>query len=179
MVRRTNCPRRPHHHRSGTEVRHGRHRARRGGPPRPQRRGARLTRLSKRGRRDDLTLNAFEPPVVAPQLAADLIGGAVIAAHVGREGGAQIVVERDGRAAVLAVYKDELYQLVMVPVRAPEPIAWAMFGFLLRGRLDQELQSLTGLRRTAGTVRQGASHFSRVLGEIREVVVAAVVDGTT
>jgi diguanylate cyclase (GGDEF)-like protein len=53
--------------------------------------------------------------------------------------------EHDGRAAGLAVYKNEAYQLVVVPVLAPQPVAWAVFGFLLRGRLDRDVQTLTGL----------------------------------
>jgi len=53
--------------------------------------------------------------------------------------------EREGRAAGMVVSDGQLYQLVLVPVRAPEPIAWAAFGFLVRDRLDKELQSLTRL----------------------------------
>ncbi|HXC38994.1 MAG TPA: EAL domain-containing protein [Burkholderiales bacterium] len=53
--------------------------------------------------------------------------------------------EHDGRASGLAVYRNEVYQLVIVPVLAPEPVAWATFGFLLRGRLDRDVQGLTGL----------------------------------
>jgi diguanylate cyclase (GGDEF)-like protein len=53
--------------------------------------------------------------------------------------------EREGKAAGMVVSDGQLYQLVMVPVRAPEPIAWAAFGFLVRDRLDKELQSLTRL----------------------------------
>ena len=53
--------------------------------------------------------------------------------------------ERDGKAAGLVVTNDRLYQLVVVPVRAPEPIAWAVFGLLLHDRLDKELHSLARL----------------------------------
>jgi diguanylate cyclase (GGDEF)-like protein len=53
--------------------------------------------------------------------------------------------EREGGATGLVVNNDRLYQLVVVPVRAPEAIAWAAFGFLLHDRLDKELQSLTRL----------------------------------
>jgi diguanylate cyclase (GGDEF)-like protein len=54
--------------------------------------------------------------------------------------------ERQGRAAGMEVSDDgQLYQLVVVPVRAPEPIAWAAFGFRVSERLDKELQSLTRL----------------------------------
>jgi signal transduction histidine kinase len=54
--------------------------------------------------------------------------------------------EREGRAAGLVVNSGRLYQLVVVPVRAPEPIAWAAFGFLLHDRLDKDLQNLTRLK---------------------------------
>ena len=50
--------------------------------------------------------------------------------------------EREGKSAGLAVNDDRLYQLVVVPVRAPEPIAWAVFGLLLHDRLGKELRSL-------------------------------------
>jgi diguanylate cyclase (GGDEF)-like protein len=54
--------------------------------------------------------------------------------------------EVDGRAAGMEVSDDgQLYQLAIVPVRAPEPIAWAAFGFLVRDRLDSEVLTLTRL----------------------------------
>jgi signal transduction histidine kinase/ActR/RegA family two-component response regulator len=53
--------------------------------------------------------------------------------------------EREGKSAGLAVNDDRLYQLVVVPVRAPEPIAWAVFGLLLHDRLGKELRSLARL----------------------------------
>ena len=65
--------------------------------------------------------------------------------------------EREGKAAGMVVSDDgRLYQLVVVPVRAPEPIAWAAFGFLVRDRLDKELQSLT---------RLSISFFGKTSGE--------------
>jgi diguanylate cyclase (GGDEF)-like protein len=64
--------------------------------------------------------------------------------------------EREGRAAGMGVSDGQLYQLVLVPVRAPEPIAWAAFGFLVRDRLDRELQGLT---------RLNVSFFGRTSGE--------------
>jgi diguanylate cyclase (GGDEF)-like protein len=67
--------------------------------------------------------------------------------------------EREGRAAGMEVSDDgRLYQLVVVPVRAPEPIAWAAFGFLVSDRLDKEVQSLT---------RLGVSFFGKTSGEDR------------
>ena len=53
--------------------------------------------------------------------------------------------EREGKATGLVVNNGRLYQLVVVPVRAPEPIAWAVFGLLLHDRLGKELHSLSRL----------------------------------
>jgi diguanylate cyclase (GGDEF)-like protein len=67
--------------------------------------------------------------------------------------------ETEGRSAGIEVGADgELYQLAVVPVRAPEPIAWAAFGFLVRDRLDREVLNLTRLSvsffgKTAGANR--------------------------
>ena len=70
--------------------------------------------------------------------------------------------EREGRTAAMVVGDDgQLYQLVVVPVRAPEPIAWAAFGFLVRDRLDRELKSLT---------RLDVSFFGRTADETRWTV---------
>jgi diguanylate cyclase (GGDEF)-like protein len=89
---------------------------------------------------------------------ADLItlvslGGEVIADTLNRSLSGQAfgfswlldAAKGEGRAAGIVVSDGRLYQLVVVPVRAPEPIAWAAFGFLVRDRLDKELQSLTRL----------------------------------
>src|SRR5262245_62036693 len=48
-----------------------------------------------------------------------------------------------GEAATFAVIDDHLYQLVVVPLRAPAPIAWIGMGFLIDQRLAQELQQTT------------------------------------
>jgi diguanylate cyclase (GGDEF)-like protein len=64
--------------------------------------------------------------------------------------------EREGRAAGMVVGEDgQLYQLAVVPVRAPEPVAWAAFGFLVRDRLDKEVLTLT---------RLGVSFFGKISG---------------
>lgn len=70
--------------------------------------------------------------------------------------------EIEGRAAGLEVSEDgQLYQVAVVPVRAPEPIAWAVFGFLVRDRLDKEVLTLT---------RLGVSFFGKTSGESRWTV---------
>jgi hypothetical protein len=45
-----------------------------------------------------------------------------------------------GEAATFAVIDDHLYQLVVVPLRAPAPIAWIGMGFLIDDHLAEELQ---------------------------------------
>jgi diguanylate cyclase (GGDEF)-like protein len=70
--------------------------------------------------------------------------------------------EIEGRAAGMEVSEDgQLYQLAVVPVRAPEPIAWAVFGFLVRDRLDKEVLGLT---------RLGVSFFGKTSGDDRWTV---------
>ncbi len=70
--------------------------------------------------------------------------------------------EREGRATGLVVKNGQLYQLVVVPVRAPEPIAWAAFGLLLHDRLDRQLQSLTRLSLSFFGKERGATHWKRL-----------------
>ena len=53
--------------------------------------------------------------------------------------------EREGRAAGMVLIDARAYQLVVVPVLAPAPIAWAAFGFPVDDRIARELQSLTEL----------------------------------
>ena len=53
--------------------------------------------------------------------------------------------EKEGQAGRLVVDGKNLYQLVVVPVRAPEPIAWAAFGFRVHERFARDLRSLTRL----------------------------------
>jgi diguanylate cyclase (GGDEF)-like protein len=53
--------------------------------------------------------------------------------------------EKAGRASGMSLIGNQAYQLVVVPVQAPTPIAWAAFGFLVDHRLAQDLQNLTAL----------------------------------
>lgn len=53
--------------------------------------------------------------------------------------------ERNGRASGLVLIDGRAYQLVVVPVLAPAPIAWAAFGFPVDNRIARDLQSLTEL----------------------------------
>ena len=49
------------------------------------------------------------------------------------------------QASAMVVLRGELYQLVVVPVLAPVPIAWAVVGQRVNDQLTNELQRLTGL----------------------------------
>jgi diguanylate cyclase (GGDEF)-like protein len=55
------------------------------------------------------------------------------------------VAERDGRAAGMVVLDGQALQLAVVPVRAPTPIAWAMFGFVVDDALARDLRNLSTL----------------------------------
>ena len=88
---------------------------------------------------DLVTLVSLDHTVIADTLDRNLAGRAFPFAML------IDTAERDGRAAGLVVNNDRLYQLVVVPVRAPEPIAWAVFGRLLHDRLGKELHSLARL----------------------------------
>jgi diguanylate cyclase (GGDEF)-like protein len=49
------------------------------------------------------------------------------------------------QAAAMVVIRDQLYQLVIVPVMAPVPIAWVAVGFNVNDALAQDLRGLTRL----------------------------------
>jgi diguanylate cyclase (GGDEF)-like protein len=52
----------------------------------------------------------------------------------------------EGRAFGLVVEDRQAYQMVIVPVLAPQPVAWAAFGNRIDERLVGELESLTALK---------------------------------
>jgi diguanylate cyclase (GGDEF)-like protein len=55
------------------------------------------------------------------------------------------VAEREGRATGIVMHAGRAYQVAMVPVLAPTPIAWAMFGLLVDDRLAKDLRTLSAL----------------------------------
>jgi PAS domain S-box-containing protein len=65
--------------------------------------------------------------------------------YAARVGFSQLVTtaQRSGEVATFAVIDDHLYQLVVVPLRAPAPIAWIGMGFLIDDHLAKELQQTT------------------------------------
>jgi diguanylate cyclase (GGDEF)-like protein len=56
--------------------------------------------------------------------------------------------ERDGAAAGTVLVDGAAFQLVLVPVQAPTPIAWAVVGFLVDDRLAKDLGNVTALEVT-------------------------------
>lgn len=54
--------------------------------------------------------------------------------------------EASQQAAAIVLFRDRLYQLVIVPVLAPLPIAWAVVGVRVDDALARELNRLTGLQ---------------------------------
>jgi diguanylate cyclase (GGDEF)-like protein len=53
--------------------------------------------------------------------------------------------ERDGKAVAMVSVHNALYQVVVVPVLAPVPIAWVAMGFEVNDTFMQDLRRLTGL----------------------------------
>ena len=53
--------------------------------------------------------------------------------------------ERDGKAVAMVGVDGSLYQVVVVPVLAPVPIAWVAMGFAVNDTFMQDLRRLTGL----------------------------------
>ncbi len=58
------------------------------------------------------------------------------------------LAEADGRASSIVIRDGKLYQLVVVPVLAPEPMAWVGLAFEVDDRVAKELNELTGLEVT-------------------------------
>jgi len=56
--------------------------------------------------------------------------------------------ERDGAAAGMVLLDGAAYQVAVVPVRAPTPIAWAVVGFMVDDRLAKDLAHVTALEVT-------------------------------
>jgi diguanylate cyclase (GGDEF)-like protein len=55
------------------------------------------------------------------------------------------LAKRDGRAGLIALLDGRPYQLVMVPVNAPLPIAWVAMGFVMDDHGVRDLKAVTGL----------------------------------
>jgi diguanylate cyclase (GGDEF)-like protein len=91
------------------------------------------------------------------------------------------LAETDAKASAVVIRDGKLYQLVVVPVLAPEPIAWVGLAFEVDDRVAQELNELTGLEVTFAS-RFGDSpwklHASTLAPELRPSLVAALAGET-
>lgn len=56
------------------------------------------------------------------------------------------VAEQNGEASAFIMLDDHAYQVVVVPVLAPDPIAWVAMGFVVDDRLARQLRDLTNLQ---------------------------------
>ncbi len=96
--------------------------------------------------------------------------------------------ERDGSSTAVGIVDGRAYEMAVVPVLAPTPIAWALFGFVVDDRLARDLRSLSGLDvsfvsvPSAGEALLLASTFGpRRAAALREVLAerpGAPADGT-
>src|SRR5260221_1067945 len=82
----------------------------------------------------------------------------------------------EGKASSVVIRDGKLYQLVVVPVLAPDPIAWVGLAFEVDDRVAQELNQLTGLEvsfasRVAGGGR--GVHPPRVPPPVRAALLGA------
>src|SRR5438876_265816 len=68
--------------------------------------------------------------------------------------------ETSQRASAMVLIDGRLYQLVVVPVLAPTPIAWVVIGFIVDDNLTRDLQRLT---------RLDVSFFSRQSSDSRRL----------
>ncbi|WMW80136.1 EAL domain-containing protein [Undibacterium cyanobacteriorum] len=53
--------------------------------------------------------------------------------------------EEHGQTSAVVMFEGKLYQLVVVPVMAPLPVAWLALGFVIDDQFSANLKSLTGL----------------------------------
>jgi len=65
----------------------------------------------------------------------------------------------EGRASSIVIREGRLYQLVVVPVLAPEPIAWVGLAFEVDDNLAKDLHQLTGLEVTFASRTEGPWHL--------------------
>ena len=81
--------------------------------------------------------------------------------------------ERSGEASAIVSIQDRLYQVVIVPLLAPVPVAWICMGFKIDDSLARELQTLNTLDVTLVRERGNKTPVvfgSTLSGGLREVV---------
>ena len=82
----------------------------------------------------------------------------------------------EGRASSIVIREDKLYQLVVVPVLAPEPIAWVGLAFEVDDAVAKDLHQLTGLEVTFASRGEGPwnLHASTLTPELRTSLLGAL-----
>jgi diguanylate cyclase (GGDEF)-like protein len=70
-----------------------------------------------------------------------------------------VAAENDGTAAAIVLLNGQLYQIVVVPVLAPTPIAWLASGFIIDDNYARQLQSMTGLEVSLLTRQNNANQW--------------------
>ena len=76
------------------------------------------------------------------------IAAGTVAAEIGRGFGSGKILDRASatqQASALVSFGGQLYQLVVVPVLAPQPVAWVAAGIRIDDAMAQEMRNLTGL----------------------------------
>jgi diguanylate cyclase (GGDEF)-like protein len=87
------------------------------------------------------------------------------------------VAANEGKASSVVIRDGKLYQLVVVPVLAPDPIAWVGLAFEVDDRVARELNELTGLEVSFASRMTGAGwqlHASTLSAPLRESLVKAI-----
>jgi len=97
--------------------------------------------------------------------------------------------EQAGRASAIAFFEGRLYRFVVVPLRAPLPVAWVIVGFSIDDAMAQDLKRLTSLDVTffveAGGGRPPILAASTLAGDLHQELgavlrsAALVTHGTT
>lgn len=102
-----------------------------------------LSALDNFGRRidaDTMMLISLDGILAADTLHPERVGQSAPVGELIR------VAELQGSAASVMRMRDEIYQVVVVPVLAPEPVAWVTLGFIIDNALALDLQKLTSLQ---------------------------------
>jgi diguanylate cyclase (GGDEF)-like protein len=110
-----------------------------------------------------MTLASLDNVIRADTLDADRVGKPFAAADLIRIAGVE------GRASSIVIREGKLYQLVIVPVLAPEPIAWVGLAFEVDDTVAKDLHQLTGLEVTfaSRTDEPWHLHASTLPSELR------------
>ncbi|HST01372.1 MAG TPA: diguanylate cyclase, partial [Usitatibacter sp.] len=86
----------------------------------------------------------------------------------------------EGKSSSIVIREGKLYQLVVVPVLAPEPIAWVGLAFVVDDAVAKDMHQLTGLEVTFAS-RVGAGedwrlHASTLPTDLRPALVSALAE---